>query len=140
MFRKAYKAGRHKSAESMTVFVMKDRAAAALKKKHPEKKTITRVGITASKKVGGAVQRNRAKRVVREAYRRIDKTYGIKKGWLVVISCRPQCAEVKTDKASSQLYFCLNSLDMLENKQPQQPQQPLKPPPQDLESAHEAHE
>ncbi|MEG1686275.1 MAG: ribonuclease P protein component [Angelakisella sp.] len=30
---------------------------------------VTRVGITASKKVGGAVQRNRAKRLIRAAWR-----------------------------------------------------------------------
>lgn len=31
-----------------------------------------RLGITAGKKVGGAVQRNRAKRVIRAAYREIE--------------------------------------------------------------------
>lgn len=33
-----------------------------------------RVGITASKKVGGAVQRNRAKRVIRAAYAALEPT------------------------------------------------------------------
>ena len=32
----------------------------------------TRIGITASKKIGGAVQRNRARRVIREALRSLD--------------------------------------------------------------------
>lgn len=34
----------------------------------------TRVGVTATKKVGGAVQRNRAKRVIRAAYRGLGVT------------------------------------------------------------------
>ncbi len=115
LFRKAYRAGKHKSSQSMTVYTLRDKAAAYLRHRHPDKITVTRVGISASKKVGGAVQRNRAKRVAREAYRRIDKTCGIKKGWLVVISLHPDCAACKADKAFSDLYSCLSCLDMLEN-------------------------
>ncbi len=116
LFRKAYKSGRHKGAASMSVFVMRDKAAAYLKKKHPDKIAVNRIGISASKKVGGAVQRNRAKRVVREAYRRIDREIGVKKGWLVVISPKPSCAAIKTGQAASDLLYCLKSLDMLEEK------------------------
>ncbi len=42
----------------------------ALKNRRP----CTRVGVTASKKVGGAVQRNRAKRVIRAAWRELAPT------------------------------------------------------------------
>ncbi len=122
LFRKAYRTGRHKSTPAMTVYVLKDKAAAYLRHKHPEGITVNRIGISASKKVGGAVQRNRAKRVVREAYRRIDKEIGIKKGWLIVISPHPECAVIKTDRAFSDLRFCLSSLKMLENKSDSGPQ------------------
>ncbi len=116
LFRKAYRAGRHKSRATMTVYVLRDKAAAYLKKQHPDKLTVNRIGISASKKVGGAVQRNRAKRVVREAYRRIDRTCGVKKGWLVVITPHKECTACKTDRAEKDLYECLAALDMLENK------------------------
>ena len=76
LYRKAYKNGKRASARSISVYVLRDRHAALLKKQNPEKKTLNRIGISASKKIGGAVQRNRAKRVIREAYRQIDKETG----------------------------------------------------------------
>lgn len=44
-----------------------------------------RLGIVASKKLGGAVERNRAKRLIREVFRRLDSTGGVD---LVVIPRR----------------------------------------------------
>ena len=113
LFRKAYKSGKRKGAHTLTVFVLKDRAAEYLRKRHPERLIVTRLGISASKKVGGAVQRNRAKRVIREAYREIDKTLGIKKGFLIVITPRPECAVEKMQVVKKDLQYCLKSLDML---------------------------
>lgn len=84
-----------------------------MKKANPEKKTINRIGIQASKKVGGAVARNRAKRVVREAYRKIDKEYGIKQGRLIVITPYPSAAELKMQDVMRDLRYCLSKLDML---------------------------
>lgn len=45
----------------------------------------SRLGIVASKKLGGAVERNRAKRLIREIFRRLDSTGGVD---LVVIPRR----------------------------------------------------
>ena len=113
IFRKAYKAGKRKGSRTLTVFVLRDRAAEYLRKRHPRREIVTRLGISASKKVGGAVQRNRAKRVIREAYREIDKTFGIKKGFLIVITPRPECAVSKMQSVKNDLQYCLRSLDML---------------------------
>ena len=47
----------------------------------------TRVGITAGKAVGGAVQRNRAKRRLREALRPLAPALAA--GWDIVLVARP---------------------------------------------------
>lgn len=115
LYQKAYKSGRRKSSQSLTVYVLKDKMAALLRKRNPEKKTLNRIGLSVSKKVGGAVQRNRAKRVIREAYRQIDKMYGVKKGFLVVICPRSRCSVIKMQDVMDELTYCLRKLEMLEN-------------------------
>ena len=62
LYRKAYAKGKRATAENITVFFLKDVKANKLQKAHPLKKKVNRVGIQASKKIGGAVERNRAKR------------------------------------------------------------------------------
>lgn len=59
-FRRAYMRGKSYTNPALVSYVIKNRAG------------ICRVGITASKKIGNAVQRNRARRVIREAFRNID--------------------------------------------------------------------
>ena len=48
----------------------------------------SRLGIVASKKLGGAVERNRAKRLIREIFRRHVETSGVPAVDLVVIPRR----------------------------------------------------
>ena len=55
-FRRAYARGKVFTNPALVTYVRKNRAG------------ICRVGITASKKIGNAVQRNRARRVIRAAY------------------------------------------------------------------------
>ena len=117
LYRKAYQGGRRAAAATICVYVLRDKKANKLKKAHPEKKLINRVGIAASKKIGGAVERNRAKRVIREAYRLIDKSIGVKKGSLVVIAARGDSTVCKMQDVMRDLQYCLKRLDMLEAPQ-----------------------
>ncbi len=113
LYRKAYKNGKRSSARSISVYVLRDRHAALLKKQNPEKKTLNRIGISASKKIGGAVQRNRAKRVIREAYRQIDKESGIRTGYLIVIVPRTECTVLKMQDVKRDLHYALAKSDLL---------------------------
>ena len=64
LYKKAYAGGKKAGGKLTVVYVLKDKKAYVLKKANPQKEYINRIGITVSKKIGGAVQRNRAKRVV----------------------------------------------------------------------------
>ena len=100
LFQKAYKTGKKAPARRIVLYVLADKKANLLKKRHPLKIKVNRVGITVSKKIGGAVQRNRAKRIIREAYRALEKNFTVKKGFLVVIVAR----ETIAGATSAQIY------------------------------------
>lgn len=59
----------------------------------------TRVGYTAGRKVGSAVARNRAKRLLREAMRHLSPQ--IPAGWDVVLIARPPLAEARLADAQA---------------------------------------
>lgn len=59
--------------------------------------TYNRVGITTSKKIGKSVKRNRAKRIIKEAYRQILSEYPDLKtgGYYIVFVARAKTTKVK---------------------------------------------
>ena len=59
----------------------------------------TRVGITASKKIGNAVTRNRSKRIIRAAFAHLP--YEIESGYNIIFVARTKTSQVKMDKVLS---------------------------------------
>lgn len=67
------------------------------------KRRVNRIGIVTGKKVGNAVKRNRARRVIREAFRLIEPRLReqSKKRYDFIFVARAKTTELKTDKLYS---------------------------------------
>lgn len=81
-FRRAYKRGKVYTNPALVSYVTKNRAG------------ICRIGITTSKKIGNAVERNRSRRVIRAAFRTVEPlTSG---GWDIVFVARSKTKYLKS--------------------------------------------
>ena len=75
----------------------------------------TRIGVTASKKVGNAVQRNRARRIITAAFWPLQEK--IKKGYDLVLVARAKTPLAKSTAIEPVLQKHLQKLGILENDQ-----------------------
>jgi ribonuclease P protein component len=66
---------------------------------------IRRLGIIASKKIGGAVQRNRVKRVIREVFRLYENKFPESMDFVFV--ARKRSHELKMQEAAREILGCL---------------------------------
>ncbi len=113
LFSKTYAKGKRAVLRTVCVYVLPDYHANRLQRENPLKSRINRVGFTVTKKLGGAPARNRAKRVMREAFYQAHKTHKIKTGYLVVIAARQEATKVKTNEVYNDLIEGLKKTGML---------------------------
>ena len=113
LYNKAFRRGDRFVSKTVAVYVLRDHAAKRLMLANPEKRYLNRVGLSVGKRLGGAVVRNRAKRLLREAYRAIKKEPGLKSGYLVVLAARDEIRGKKTDDVKRDLLRAFRTLGML---------------------------
>lgn len=82
-FRRLYYRGKNEASSALVTYGMKSRGNGV------------RYGITTSKKIGGAVERNRARRVIRVAFRNIEPR--INGSWDFVFVARTRTTKCKED-------------------------------------------
>jgi ribonuclease P protein component len=117
LYSKAYAKGQKFVTRDTVVYILKDLRSEKLMKANPMKEYVNRVGLTVSKKLGGAVVRNRVKRILREGLRQTENDLNLKKGYLIVIVARTGAVEAKSDQIRRELTKAFYSLNMIENKQ-----------------------
>lgn len=89
LFQRMYRQGKQKVTPLFVVYYRKNRLGR------------NRLGITATKKIGNAVERNRAKRVLKEAYRLLEPVLPC--GFDIVLVARRKTVFVKTQTVQDAL-------------------------------------
>lgn len=116
LYNKTFQKGKRFSGRYLSVFVLRDYAAKRLMKENPEKKSYNRFGVSVTKRVGGAVQRSRVKRILRAGYRAVEPE--LKTGFLVVISPRDGILSAKSTDVERELRKGFARLEMFLQKEP----------------------
>lgn len=112
LYKKTYLGGAKAAGKYTVIYVLKDKKAYLLKKQNLLKEYVNRIGLTVSKKIGGAVQRNRAKRVIRAALAEYEKSFGLKKGYLIVIAARDEAVNATSTDIYEEMIKQFSRLNM----------------------------
>jgi len=112
LFSKAYSKGKRAVTSALAVYVLPDYAAKRLAKAHPLGKTVNRIGLTVSTKLGGAVTRSRVRRILREGLRQLESERPLKVGFLIVIAARTAAVDLKSGDIKRQLGIAFDKLGM----------------------------
>ncbi|MDD6728253.1 MAG: ribonuclease P protein component [Eubacteriales bacterium] len=92
-FRRLYHRGKSCASSCVVTYAMKSR------------QSTSRIGITASKKIGGAVERNRAKRVIRAAFTELEPRICGVYDFVFVARTRTTCVKMQAVKAQMESHF-----------------------------------
>ena len=98
---------------AIAVYILPDYKAGKLQKAHPLRLRVNRIGLTVTKKIGGAVIRSRVRRILREAYYQVAKEQTLKSGFLVVVVAREKAADMKSHELAKDLSYAFKRLEMI---------------------------
>ncbi|MBR5615208.1 MAG: ribonuclease P protein component [Clostridia bacterium] len=110
LYNKAYRQGNRFVGRYVAVYVLRDYAAKKLMMAHPKKQYVNRIGLSVTKKVGGACVRTRAKRIIREGLRAVMRERALKTGFLVVIAARSEIVGKKMQDVENELRLAFDKL------------------------------
>ena len=127
LYKKTFQRGKRWSGKFVTVCVLKDLAAKRLKKANPQKQYINRIGLSVPKREGGAIERNRVKRIIRAGLQGVERRHPLRRGFLIVIAARPGIEGVKSPAVESELRYIFKKLEMLEPLTPKEEVPSAKP-------------
>ena len=129
LYRKTFQRGKRWSGKFVSVYVLKDLAAKKLKKANPQKQYINRIGLSVPKREGGAIERNRVKRIIRAGLQGVERRHPLRRGFLIVIAARPGIEGVKSPAVESELRYIFKKLEMCEPQpQAEEAKAPSAPP------------
>lgn len=112
LYSKAYSKGKRAVTSALAVYVLPDLAAKRLAKSHPQKRIVNRIGLTATKTLGGAVIRSRTRRILREGLRALEREKPLKVGFLIVIAARTRATKMKSGDIKKHLDVAFTELGM----------------------------
>ena len=101
-FRRIYGKGKSFQSPALVSYVLKNRAG------------ICRIGITTSKKIGNAVERNRSRRVIRAAYSMIEDR--IQGNYDFVFVARAKTKYIKSTKLAEMMLSQLTQAGVIDEK------------------------
>lgn len=81
----------------------------------PVAKLATRIGFVTGKKVGGAVERNRARRLMKEVYRL--NQHAIREGYAIVVVGRARMASATYDQACKEMMYLFKKSKLLKSNE-----------------------
>lgn len=118
LYQKAYAKGKSAPGKYVAVYTLPDRQNHRYVKADPCHRPLNRLGLTTGKKIGGAVIRSRARRLMREAYRKIENEGAILHGNLIVIAARARIADASMQDVQKDLRKCLSRVGLIAKAEP----------------------
>jgi len=110
LFSRVFAKGRSAAQGDVIVHCLRNRPG---KRVNPKITPRTRFGLAVPNKIGGAVKRNRAKRLIREALRSLLPQ--IADGWLIIVTARSSAAspDCRMQRVRTSLRRALEQLQLL---------------------------
>ena len=115
LYQKAYTKGKRAVLPSVAVYVLPDYQAKRIAKARPDRRTVNRIGLTVSTKLGGAVVRSRVRRILRAALQDVYREGRVKTGFLIVVAARGAAVNMKSTEMTADIRRAFDRLSLIEH-------------------------